>query len=123
MLWMRKNRRGYLRAREDARALVHTRIRHFNAHYGLPIRKVFIKNHRSRWGSCSAKGNLNFNYKILYLPPELADYIIVHELCHLLQFDHSAQFWALVAEQIPHHRHMRKKLRQLERGENGETNI
>lgn len=113
---MRRNRRGYLRDRETARAFAHERIRHFNAHYRLAVGRVYIKNHRSRWGSCSQKGNLNFNYKIIYLPPELADYIIVHELCHLAQFDHSSAFWGLVEQVLPHHKRLRARLRALERG-------
>lgn len=115
MLLRRRNRRQYLKVREHARALVHARIQHFNAYYNLPLRKIFIKNHKSRWGSCSKKGNLNFNYKIVFLPPDIADYIIAHELCHLAEFNHSERFWALVARTIPAHKQHRKKLRLLER--------
>ncbi len=113
---MRRNRRQYLKVREHARALVHERIAHFNAAYGFAVGKVFIKNHRSRWGSCSEKGNLNFNYKLAFLPPELADYIIVHELCHLGEFNHSANFWNLVARTVPDHTAVRRRLRSLEHG-------
>jgi predicted metal-dependent hydrolase len=66
---------------------------------------------RSRWGSCSRKGNLNFNYKLIQLPQELADYIVVHELCHLKQFNHSHAFWNLIAETIPNHIELRKILK------------
>jgi predicted metal-dependent hydrolase len=115
MLWMRRNRRQYLAVKEDARRLVRERIAHFNGGYGFAVGKVFIKNHKSRWGSCSQKGNLNFNYKIALLPPELADYIVVHELCHLREFNHSPRFWRLVEEAIPDHLARRKALRRLER--------
>lgn len=115
MVLLRRNRRHYLKLREDARALVRARIAHFNAHYRVPVRKIFIKNHKSRWGSCSERGNLNFNYKLLLLPPEVADYIVVHELCHLLEFNHSPAFWALVEQTLPHHKVLRRTLRQLER--------
>src|SRR3989344_5298752 len=117
MLWGRRNSRQYLRVREYSRALVHARIRHFNASYGHPIRKIFIKNHKSRWGSCSERGNLNFNYKVFFLPAEIADYIIVHELCHLAELNHSPRFWKLVERTIPHHRVLRRRLRLLERGD------
>ena len=113
---MRRNRRDYLRLREEARSLVHARLTYFNAFYHVPLRKIFIKNHKSRWGSCSEKGNLNFNYKIVFLPPELADYIIVHELCHLIEFNHSLDFWTLVSKTTPNHRLLRRRLRELERG-------
>ena len=113
--WSRRGRAHYLQHKGLARELVHTRIAHFNQFYSVPIRKVFIKNHKRRWGSCSERGNLNFNYKILFLPQEIADYIIVHELCHLLEFNHSSRFWAHVARAMPEHRTQRKILRHIER--------
>ena len=90
---------------------MHARLTHWNQFYGFTFGRVTIKNHKSRWGSCSKKGNLNFNYKIALLPSELADYIIVHELCHLGEFNHSSRFWALVAKAIPNHRVLRARLR------------
>jgi len=116
MIWMRRNRRQYLKVREHARSLVHERVRHFNSSYRFKVSKIYIKNHKSRWGSCSEKGNLNFNYKILFLPSDIADYIIVHELCHLAEFNHSPRFWDLVTRFIPNHKHLRRHLRLLERG-------
>lgn len=112
---MRRNRRQYLQLREDARALVRTRLAHFNTFYNHPVGRLSIKNHKSRWGSCSSKGNLNFNYKIVLLPPEVADYVIVHELCHLVEFNHSPKFWALVSKTLPDHAHLRQTLRRIER--------
>lgn len=109
----RGSRRQYTKHREAARALVHARLAHYNQLYGYRYKKVFIRNTRSRWGSCSSKGNLNFNYRVALLPPELADYIIVHELCHLAEFNHGPQFWALVARVMPAHRALRKALRQV----------
>jgi predicted metal-dependent hydrolase len=110
------NRRShYLRHKEAARSLVKARLGYFNQHYNHPLRKIFIKRHRSRWGSCSERGNLNFNYKILFLPPALQDYIIVHELCHLREFNHSPAFWSLVAQTLPEHQLLRKTLRRIER--------
>ena len=115
MLWGRRNRRQYLKVREHARALVHQRIRHFNTVYGFKVGRIFIKNHKSRWGSCSEKGNLNFNYKLVFLPADIVDYIIVHELCHLSEFNHSERFWNTVGRTIPDHKRRRKHLRQIER--------
>ncbi len=98
--------------KEKARMLVTERLAHFNEHYSLTWNRVAIRNQRSRWGSCSRKKNLNFNYRIALLPPHLADYIIVHELCHLAQLNHSLKFWSLVAESLPHHYALRKELRR-----------
>ncbi len=98
-------------AKKAARALAHARLAHFNQFYGFTYQKVFIRNQKTRWGACSAKGNLGFNYRITYLPPQLADYVIVHELCHLGQFNHSPAFWQLVAHVIPDYKAQRRELR------------
>lgn len=103
----------YKRYKEPARALVHAKIAHFNAHYGLRVGRVAIRDTKSRWGSCSKQGNLNFNYKIFLLPAHIADYIIVHELCHLREFNHSAEFWKLVAETVPEHKAIRAELKRI----------
>ncbi len=103
----------YEEYKEQARALVHARLQHYNEMYNFTYHAVAIRNQKSRWGSCSKKGNLNFSYKLALLPPHLADYIIVHELCHLREFNHSAQFWQLVAYAIPEYKKMRKELRGI----------
>jgi hypothetical protein len=105
-------RRDYLKNKEAARELIRSRLVKFNDYYGLVYKQVKIKNQKSRWGSCSRRGNLNFNYKISKLPSSLADYIIVHELCHLAHFNHSGKFWRLVAETIPDWRARRKALNE-----------
>ncbi|HVV15035.1 MAG TPA: M48 family metallopeptidase [Candidatus Paceibacterota bacterium] len=99
--------------KEEARALVHALIARLNAHYDYAVRRVFIKNSRSRWGSCSEHGNLNFNYRLLFLPPRLAEYVVTHELCHLKEMNHSPAFWALVEETIPDYKKARKALRRI----------
>lgn len=97
--------------KKKAHLLVVDRLHHFNQFYSFVWNRVSIKNTTSRWGSCSKKGNLNFNYKIALLPPELADYIIVHELCHLGELNHSSSFWNLVARTIPDYQEKRKALK------------
>jgi hypothetical protein len=105
-------RRFTIKKREQARRFVENRISHFNKFYNFEINRVAIKNTSSRWGSCSSKRNLNFNYKIIYLRPELADYLIVHELCHLGELNHSKRFWALVKQTIPNYVKVNKELRR-----------
>lgn len=104
----------YIEHKERARELVLARLEYFNHHYALSWNRVAIRNQRRCWGSCSANKNLNFNYKILFLPPHLADYIIVHELCHLTHLHHGKAFWDLVAEQIPDYRTALLELRQID---------
>src|SRR3989344_4944712 len=102
-------RRGhYLLHKEHARALILGKVNHFSGLYGCTLNKIFIKNQRTCWGSCSKKGNLNFNYKILFLPEKAQDYIIVHEVCHLKEFNHSKRFWDLVAKTIPDYLEIRR---------------
>jgi predicted metal-dependent hydrolase len=90
---------------------VKERIGHFNQIYGFVVKRISVRDQRSRWGSCSKKGNLNFNYRIVLLPPKVADYIIVHELCHLGEFNHSKRFWGLVAKAVPDYKQLKKELR------------
>ena len=112
-----RSRREYLAHRESARELVTERVEHFSKYYGskygITVGKISIRNQRSRWGSCSKNGNLNFNYKLLFLPAEARDYVIVHEICHIKEFNHAAAFWALVEEQVTGWRTLRRELRTL----------
>lgn len=101
----------FQRMKAYASTFVHARITVLNAFYEFPIHRITIRNQRSRWGSCSSTGNLSFSYRIALLPPHLADYIIVHELCHLREHNHSPRFWDLVARTIPEYRAYRKQLR------------
>lgn len=105
-------RRDYLRDREKARALITERLEYYNRLYNFTYRRVAIRDQKTRWGSCSKKGNLNFSYRLLDLASGDRDYIIVHELCHLGEFNHSPRFWRLVAQAIPDYKLRRKKLRQ-----------
>ena len=104
----------YLAHKEQARELIHSRLVYFNEHYGLTYNRVAIRNQRRCWGSCTSLGNLNFSYKLLFLPAELRDYIIVHELCHLAELNHSPHFWALVAERVPEYQEHKKSLKMIE---------
>jgi len=106
----------YLQHKENARELILTRLHYYNQHYGLEWKRVAIRNQRSCWGSCTSLKNLNFSYKMLFLPDELVDYIIVHELCHLIELNHGRDFWALVEVQIPDYKDRIKKLKQIEQG-------
>lgn len=96
-----KKRSHYLENKEAARALATERLLYWNQFYNFTYHKISIRDQSTRWGSCSRHGNLNFSYKIALIPEHLSDYIVVHELCHLGQFNHSQKFWDLVARTIP----------------------
>jgi len=113
--WTAAERKQYEDNKESARVLVHERLLYWNQFYNYRYHRVAIRNTRSRWGSCSSKGNLNFNYRILFLPPELQDYLIVHELCHLEEMNHAPQFWQLVERHIPEYKKRIKELKTIER--------
>lgn len=102
----------YLHFKEEARLLVEKKITKFNALYNFTYKEIRIKNQKTLWGSCSRQGNLNFNYKLALISEQCADYIVVHELCHLREFNHSYRFWNLVAQTIPHHKKIRKELKE-----------
>lgn len=97
--------------KHKARILLEERALYFATNYGVTYKSITVKDQKTRWGSCSSKGNLNFSYKLALLPPQLSDYIIVHELCHLIELNHGEQFWDLVAKTFPHHKELRKELR------------
>lgn len=99
-------------ARRDTRILVAHRLAHFNRVYQLTWKRIFVRNQRRSWGSCSKAGNLNFNLRLALLAPGLADYVIVHELCHRQHFNHSKDFWSLVAKTIPDYKERRRALKK-----------
>lgn len=110
----RYGRREYLAHKEEARMLVMEKIAEFGPRLGgAPYARVNIKDQKTCWGSCSRKGNLNFNYKIVFLPAHLQDYVIVHELAHLRELSHSRRFWAHVASVIPDYAARRRELQAM----------
>lgn len=108
-IFLNGSKREFLKYKDAATILAENRIAYYNKFYNFKINRVSIKNTKSRWGSCSKKGNLNFNYKIALLPENLANYVIVHELCHLAEFNHSKRFWKLVSLTIPNYLELRNR--------------
>lgn len=99
-----------------AKELFTKRLELFSNKIGVKVNTVRVKNQKTRWGSCSQKGNLNFNWKLIMAPRFIFDYVVVHELCHIKQMNHSKEFWLLVENQISDYKEMRKWLK-----DNGNT--
>jgi len=123
MFFIRKRRRKrassvtahYLKHRQEAQQMILSRVSYWNQFYGYAYNRVVIRNQKRCWGSCTSLKNLNFSYKILFLPDNLRDYIIVHELCHLQELNHGKEFWNLVEQCIPAYRESIKHLKNIER--------
>ena len=86
---------------EEALRVIPERVRHFAPLVGVSYGRITIRNQRSRWGSCSSKGNLNFNCLLMLAPPEVVDSVVVHELCHRKEMNHSPRFYAEVYRVFP----------------------
>jgi predicted metal-dependent hydrolase len=112
-IFTKERKKDYYKHRAGALKLVKMRLEYFNRLYAFKFNRISIRNQKTRWGSCSQKGNLNFNYKIVFLPEKLADYLIVHELCHLRELNHSRRFWDLVARAVPDYKSARTELKKI----------
>lgn len=106
------NATDYKKYKQAAMAFAAGRLRHFNLYYGFTYRRLTIRNSKTRWGSCSRQGAIMLSYTVVLLPPALADYLIVHELCHVKEFNHSPRFWQLVSETIPNYKECKRLLRK-----------
>ena len=107
------SRSEYSEKKEEARRIIEPLVQLWATRMGLVYNRVVIKDTRSRWGSCSTKKNLNFSYRVAFLPAEIRDYIIIHELSHLVHMNHSAAFWSLVSQYCPGYLAARRALRDI----------
>ena len=101
--------------RNLAREVLGARTGYYARKMGVTYGRISIREQKTRWGSCSSAGNLNFNWKLLLMPPELLDYVVVHELAHRKEMNHSPRFWAVVEKELPDYRDRREKLKILGR--------
>lgn len=88
------------------------RVRMIAQQMNVRFGRITVRNQKTRWGSCSSKGNLNFNCLLMLCPPDVRDYVIVHELCHLKEMNHSPRFWAEVEKAMPDYRQPLQWLKQ-----------
>lgn len=94
----------------QAKMLFPVRVMHFQRLTRGTVQHIRIKDQKTRWGSCSSLNNLNFNWRLIMAPPEVLDYVVVHELCHLTHLNHSREFWNMVEEVMPEYRKHKKWL-------------
>lgn len=101
--------------RQAAKEYIPKRVAYYAELLDITYATISIRDQKTRWGSCSSKGNLSFSWRLILAPPKVLDYVVVHELCHRKEMNHSPRFWALVESMIPDYKTHRKWLK-----ENGE---
>ncbi len=104
-------RGGYLKNKEEARKVITEDLERMNKFFGFKYNQVSIRDQSTCWGSCSSGKNLNFNFQLLFITPEEREYVVMHELCHLKEMNHSKNFWDLVASACPNYKTLRAKLK------------
>ena len=97
---------------EQARADFPERVRRHAEAMGVTYGKITIRHQKTRWGSCSAEGNLNFNCLLMLMPEEIRDYVVIHELAHRKEMNHSPAFWKIVEAQMPDYQEKRRWLKE-----------
>jgi predicted metal-dependent hydrolase len=97
---------------EQALACFSERVAHYARLLGLDTPQVLLSSARTRWGSCHASGRIHLNWRLIQMPPRLLDYVVAHEVAHLIEMNHSRRFWHIVGELVPDHASRRKELRQ-----------
>jgi hypothetical protein len=103
----------YKEHRDRARIIITARVVYWSEVMGLSYNRLSIRHTTTRWGSCSSKRNLNFSYRLMFLESELMDYVVIHELAHLVEMNHSVRFWNIVARYCPDYKILRGLLRKV----------
>lgn len=101
--------------KREAIKYITQRIQYWSEKMNLKPKELKFREQRTRWGSCSSKGVINMNWRLIIFKPEIIDYVIVHELAHLVHMNHSQHFWQIVESQIPHRKQIEKELKKVER--------
>lgn len=99
------------------------RVEHYLPLTGGSYTRITIRDQKTRWGSRSSSGTLSFNYRLLYAPPKVLDYVVVHELCHITHMNHSKDFWNMVASILPDYKEAKQWLKEHGQELNAETHM
>ena len=97
----------------EAKDYLPIRLQHLSKRYGLKFDKISIRSQSTRWGSCSSQDGISLNWQLILLKPELIDYVVIHELMHLVEHNHSSNFWGLVVKYCPDWKKLRKELKSV----------
>lgn len=97
---------------QKALSVIPDKVKYYAEIMGVTYGRITIRNQKTRWGSCSSKGNLNFNCLLMLMPDKVLDYVVVHELCHLKQMNHSKKFWMEVERYMPDYKNYKKWLNE-----------
>ncbi len=97
---------------DQAMQIIPDKVRFYAEKIGVDYGRVTIRNQKTRWGSCSAKGNLNFNCLLMLAPEDVLDYVVIHELCHRKEMNHSPRFWSEVAKIMPDYKNSKIWLKE-----------
>lgn len=100
------------RYRDAARAKITARVEYYHSVTGGHYTSIAIRDQKTRWGSCSSLGTLSFNYRLIFAPSKVLDYVVVHELCHLTHMNHSKNFWGMVERIMPDYKEYRQWLKE-----------
>lgn len=100
------------RLKKEARERLTELTEYWAGRMGISYGRISIRGQKTRWGSCSSKGNLNYNYLLTLCPDDVIEYVVIHELCHRIYMNHSKRFWEKIEEFCPNYRQARKWLKQ-----------
>lgn len=102
--------------RDKAREIYEQKVSYYAQMMGVSYGRIAIRDQKTRWGSCSGEGNLNFNWRLIFAPAGVLDYVVVHELAHRKEMNHSPRFWRVVEDTMPEYRKYQKWLKENGRG-------
>ena len=102
--------------RDKAREIFEQKVSYYAQMRGVSYGRIAIRDQKTRWGSCSGEGNLNFNWRLIFAPAGVLDYVVVHELAHRKEMNHSPRFWRVVEDTMPEYRKYQKWLKENGRG-------
>jgi predicted metal-dependent hydrolase len=101
---------NYKRSEEEFREMIHRLVKRFSFELDVNVNKIYFRKMKSRWGSCSSKNNIGINKYLIYLPESLIEYVVFHEIAHLIELNHSKRFWSIIHQKFNDYKEIEKEL-------------